>query len=75
MGSRDGAEVMGSGCHEAKCSEATVEIKIKTLDSQTYTLQVDKCVPVPTLKEQIAIMTGVEKEQQRLICLWKSFEG
>lgn len=44
MGSTGGDEVMISGSGEAQCSEATVEIKIKTLDSQTYTLRVDKCV-------------------------------
>lgn len=42
MGSNGCDEVMISGSNE--CSEATVEIKIKTLDSQTYTLRVDKCV-------------------------------
>ncbi|XP_073143448.1 ubiquitin-like domain-containing protein CIP73 [Henckelia pumila] len=55
----------------AGCSETTVEIKIKTLDSQTFTLRVDKCVPVPELKEQIASLTGVLSEQQRLICRGK----
>lgn len=62
---------MISGKDEATCSETTVEIKIKTLDSQTYTLRVDKCVPVPALKEQIALVTGVLSEQQRLICRGK----
>ncbi|XP_059658186.1 ubiquitin-like domain-containing protein CIP73 isoform X2 [Cornus florida] len=66
MGSNGGDEVMVSGS-----TEATVEIKIKTLDSQTYTLRVDKCVPVPALKEQIATVTGVLSEQQRLICRGK----
>ncbi|KAJ8558525.1 hypothetical protein K7X08_034054 [Anisodus acutangulus] len=68
----NGAEdvtICGSG--EAECPETTVEIKIKTLDSQTYTLRVDKCVPVPALKEQIATVTGVLTEQQRLICRGK----
>lgn len=60
-----------SGKNEAACSETTVEIKIKTLDSQTYTLRVDKCVPVPALKQQIASVTGVLSEQQRLICRGK----
>ncbi|XAR71011.1 hypothetical protein NMG60_11028083 [Bertholletia excelsa] len=68
MGSNGGDEIMISESNEAKCSEATVEIKIKTLDSQTYTLRVDKCVPIPALKEQIATVTGVLSEQQRLIC-------
>ncbi|GMN47469.1 hypothetical protein TIFTF001_016650 [Ficus carica] len=52
-------------------SEATIEIKIKTLDSQTYTLRVDRQMPVPALKEQIASVTGVLSEQQRLICRGK----
>ncbi|CAL0325675.1 unnamed protein product [Lupinus luteus] len=52
-------------------SEPTIEIKIKTLDSQTYTLRVDKEMPVPALKEQIASVTGVLSEQQRLICQGK----
>lgn len=56
---------------QGECSDATVEIKVKTLDSQTYTLRVDKCMPVPALKEQIAIVTGVLSDQQRLICRGK----
>ncbi|XVF34504.1 hypothetical protein REPUB_Repub18cG0064300 [Reevesia pubescens] len=52
-------------------SETTIEIKIKTLDSQTYTLRVDKQMPVPALKEEIASVTGVLSEQQRLICRGK----
>jgi hypothetical protein len=31
---------------QGECSDATVEIKVKTLDSQTYTLRVDKCVSI-----------------------------
>ncbi|CAN1800311.1 Ubiquitin-like domain-containing protein CIP73 [Linum perenne] len=53
---------------ESEGPEAAIEIKIKTLDSQTYTLKVDKQTPVPALKEQIASVTGVLTEQQRLIC-------
>ncbi|XP_022143043.1 large proline-rich protein BAG6 isoform X2 [Momordica charantia] len=60
-----------TSCGEADGSEATIEIKIKTLDSQTYTLRVDKQMPVPALKEQIASVTGVLSEQQRLICRGK----
>jgi uncharacterized ubiquitin-like protein YukD len=48
--------------------EAPIEIKIKTLDSQTYTLQVHKQMPVPELKQQIASVTGVLSDRQRLIC-------
>ncbi|XP_068644031.1 ubiquitin-like domain-containing protein CIP73 isoform X2 [Aristolochia californica] len=64
-------EVIISGSNEAECSETMVEIKIKTLDSQTFTLRVNKCVPVPALKQQIATVTGVLSEQQRLICRGK----
>ncbi|KAF6147646.1 hypothetical protein GIB67_031637 [Kingdonia uniflora] len=69
MGSNNTDEVMVS--EDAECSETTVEIKIKTLDSQTYTLRVNKRVPVPELKEQIQTVTGVVSEQQRLICRGK----
>lgn len=41
-------KIMGGGeiprACEAEGSETTIEIKIKTLDSQTYTLRVDKQV-------------------------------
>ncbi|KAK7388562.1 hypothetical protein VNO78_23382 [Psophocarpus tetragonolobus] len=57
--------------NSAESSETTIEIKIKTLDSQTYTLRVDKQMPVPALKEQIASVTGVLSERQRLICQGK----
>ncbi|PIA45619.1 hypothetical protein AQUCO_01600085v1 [Aquilegia coerulea] len=71
MGSNGTDEVMVAGVDEAECSETTVEIKIKTLDSQTYTLRVNKRVPVPELKEQIETVTGVGSELQRLICRGK----
>ncbi|KAL9223938.1 hypothetical protein vseg_000021 [Gypsophila vaccaria] len=60
-----------SGRVEAGSSETTIEIKIKTMDSQTYTLQVDKQMPVPALKECIASVTGVMTDRQRLICRGK----
>lgn len=44
MGSNGGEHINISGSDVAECSETTVEIKIKTLDSQTFTLRVDKCV-------------------------------
>ncbi|MED6206122.1 Ubiquitin-like domain-containing protein cip73 [Stylosanthes scabra] len=59
------------GNNSTGSSEATIEIKIKTLDSQTYTLRVDKQMPVPALKEQIASVTGVLSDRQRLICQGK----
>ncbi|XP_027333421.1 ubiquitin-like domain-containing protein CIP73 isoform X6 [Abrus precatorius] len=69
MGS-NGTEKIPSN-NNAESSETTIEIKIKTLDSQTYTLRVDKQMPVPALKEQIASVTGVLSERQRLICQGK----
>ncbi|KAG9156012.1 hypothetical protein Leryth_012084 [Lithospermum erythrorhizon] len=71
MGSNGADDVSISGNNEAKTSETMVEIKIKTLDSQTHTLRVDKYVPVPALKDQIATVTGILSEQQRLICRGK----
>ncbi|CAH8272193.1 unnamed protein product [Arabidopsis lyrata] len=68
MGDNGKDEIM---VEASQCASAMVEIKIKTLDSQTYTLRVDKCVPVPALKEQVASVTGVVTEQQRLICRGK----
>lgn len=44
MGSNGGEHIKIPGNNVAECSETTVEIKIKTLDSRTFTLRVDKCV-------------------------------
>ncbi|WOK92607.1 large proline-rich protein BAG6 isoform X1 [Canna indica] len=71
MGTHGPSEATTSCLDVAENSESTVEIKIKTLDSQTYTIRVDKSVPIPKLKEQIATVTGVISEQQRLICRGK----
>ena len=46
MGSNVVGETMN--CGEAGGSETTIEIKIKTLDSETYTLRVDKQVNIFT---------------------------
>ncbi|XP_020528095.1 large proline-rich protein bag6-A isoform X3 [Amborella trichopoda] len=70
MGTNGADEVMICS-DEGDTAETTVEIKIKTLDSQTFTLRVNKYMPVPALKEQIATVTGVLSEQQRLICRGK----
>ncbi|CAO2170140.1 unnamed protein product [Urochloa humidicola] len=48
-------------------SESTIEINIKTLDSQVHKLRVNKNVPVSVLKEKIFEATGVPLDQQRLI--------
>ncbi|CAK9228459.1 unnamed protein product [Sphagnum troendelagicum] len=49
----------------------TMEIKIKTLDSQSYTIRVAKNVAVPALKEHLATVVGVPADSQRLICRGK----
>ncbi|CAA7025654.1 unnamed protein product [Microthlaspi erraticum] len=47
--------------------ESTVELNIKTLDSQTYTFKVNKNETVSLFKEKIASEVGVPVGQQRLI--------
>ncbi|KAK8936957.1 hypothetical protein KSP39_PZI012635 [Platanthera zijinensis] len=68
MGTSGTAKIPVANTFVVEDPETSVEIKIKTLDSQTYNLRVDKCVPIPALKEQIATITGVLSDQQRLIC-------
>ncbi|KAJ6736478.1 hypothetical protein OIU85_018648 [Salix viminalis] len=48
-------------------SDATVEINIKTLNSQKHSFQVNKNMPVSVFKEKIANEIGVPVSQQRLI--------
>ncbi|KAL5780804.1 hypothetical protein ACOSQ2_011541 [Xanthoceras sorbifolium] len=48
-------------------SDSTVDINIKTLDSQIYSFQVEKNMPVSLFKEKIANDIGVPVGQQRLI--------
>lgn len=48
-------------------SDATVELNIKTLDSQIFSFKVDKNMPVLAFKEKIANEIGVPVGQQRLI--------
>lgn len=71
MADNTAKETAITGRDAGESSDATVEIKIKTLDSQLYTFRVNKHMPVPALKEQIATATGVPLEQQRLICRGK----
>ncbi|XP_037493539.1 ubiquitin-like domain-containing protein CIP73 isoform X2 [Jatropha curcas] len=48
-------------------SDATLELNIKTLDSQIYSFRVDKNMLVSAFKEKIANAIGVPVGQQRLI--------
>lgn len=47
--------------------DSTLELNIKTLDSQTYTLRVNKNILVSLFKEKIANEVGIPVGQQRLI--------
>ncbi|KAM0938655.1 putative Ubiquitin-like domain-containing protein [Dioscorea sansibarensis] len=47
--------------------ESTIQINIKTLDSQIHTFRVGKNMLIQILKERIAEATGVPAGQQRLI--------
>ncbi|KAF8085742.1 hypothetical protein N665_0649s0018 [Sinapis alba] len=47
--------------------ESTLELNIKTLESQTYTFKANKNETVSVFKEKIASETGVPVAQQRLI--------
>ncbi|KAJ0975090.1 hypothetical protein J5N97_017055 [Dioscorea zingiberensis] len=47
--------------------ESTMQINIKTLDSQIHTFRVDKNMLIQSLKEKIAEATGIPAGQQRLI--------
>ncbi|KAK6939043.1 Ubiquitin-like domain [Dillenia turbinata] len=60
----DGSSTSGAS---GESSESPVEVKIKTLDSQIYSFQVDKKMPVSAFKEKIADQIGVPVGQQRLI--------
>ncbi|KAJ7957943.1 Large proline-rich protein BAG6 [Quillaja saponaria] len=51
----------------AESSESTVQLNIKTLDSQIYSFPVDKNMPVSVFKEKIANEIGLPVSQQRLI--------
>ncbi|CAN0871841.1 Ubiquitin-like domain-containing protein CIP73 [Linum grandiflorum] len=48
-------------------SDSTVQLNVKTLDSQVYSFQVDTKMSVAAFKEKIASQIGVPVNQQRLI--------
>ncbi|XP_021902428.1 large proline-rich protein bag6-like isoform X2 [Carica papaya] len=67
---------MGDTCHDegssscnrsGESSNSVVELNIKTLDSQIYSFQVEKNIPVSLFKEKIASKIGIPVSQQRLI--------
>ncbi|KAL3698961.1 hypothetical protein R1sor_016983 [Riccia sorocarpa] len=56
-----------SGAGGSEDGGTTLEIKIRTLNAQSYTLRVEKNTPVPALKDRIASVAGIPVENQRLI--------
>ncbi|CAA7391513.1 unnamed protein product [Spirodela intermedia] len=67
MADKNSAEASSSSQVGDESSEATVEINVKTLDSQIFPFRVNKNMPVLTLKEKIANVIGLPVELQRLI--------
>ncbi|CAL8994550.1 unnamed protein product [Prunus brigantina] len=67
MANQHSSEGSSSGNLAGESSDSTVEINIKTLDSQIYSFQVEKNMPVSLFKEKIANQIGVPVGQQRLI--------
>ena len=61
MENRDINEIIIAKRYQGECSDATVEIEVKTLDSQTYTLRVDKCVIIfISWSSMLLILFGVK---------------
>ncbi|KAL2585413.1 hypothetical protein AAZV13_14G187100 [Glycine max] len=67
MAGQSSNEGSSTGNISAECSDSTVQLNIKTLDSRIYSFQVDKNMPVSLFKEKIANEIGVPVNQQRLI--------
>ncbi|KAJ8437436.1 hypothetical protein Cgig2_031957 [Carnegiea gigantea] len=67
MAEQHPTEGAGSSGASASKSDSTVELNIKTLDSQIYKFHVDKNMPVSSFKGKIADQIGVPVGQQRLI--------
>ncbi|KAL0297134.1 UNVERIFIED_CONTAM: Ubiquitin-like domain-containing protein CIP73 [Sesamum radiatum] len=63
MGSNGGEHIKVPANDTAECSETTVEIKIKTLDSQTFTLRVDKCQLSGQLESHSSVMDPSERSR------------
>ncbi|CAI9274391.1 unnamed protein product [Lactuca saligna] len=67
MADKHSDEGGSTGNFGGESSESTVEIRIKTLDSQSYQFNVDKNMLVSAFKEKIATDVGLPVGQQRLI--------
>nr|XP_016507602.1 PREDICTED: ubiquitin domain-containing protein DSK2-like [Nicotiana tabacum] len=53
--------------HESEGIDTTIEIKVKTMNSQTHNLRIGSQRKVWNLKEQVSLLIGTPMEQQRLI--------
>ncbi|KAL6011839.1 hypothetical protein ACLOJK_002305 [Asimina triloba] len=67
MADGSSAEGTSSSYSSAESSESTVEVNVKTLDSQIYTFRVNKNMSISSFKEKIADAVNVPVGQQRLI--------
>ncbi|XP_059459775.1 ubiquitin-like domain-containing protein CIP73 isoform X2 [Corylus avellana] len=67
MADQYSSEGSSTGNVSGESSDSIVQLNIKTLDSQIYSFQVDKNVPVSSFKEKIANEIGIPVGQQRLI--------
>ncbi|KAE8057334.1 hypothetical protein FH972_014035 [Carpinus fangiana] len=67
MADQYSSEGSSAGNVPGESSDLIVQLNIKTLDSQIYSFQVDKNVPVSSFKEKIANEIGIPVGQQRLI--------
>lgn len=61
------SEGSSTGNVSGESSDLIVQLNIKTLDSQIYSFQVDKNMPVSSFKEKIVNEIGVPVDRQRLI--------
>ncbi|KAI3781124.1 hypothetical protein L2E82_11125 [Cichorium intybus] len=67
MADQQGDEFVNANNDFVENSGSTVEINIKTLDSQLHSFNVDRNMPVSLFKEKIAGEVGLAVEHQRLI--------
>lgn len=67
MAEQHSAEGASTSDASASVADSSLELNIKTLDSQIYNFRVDKNMCVSSFKEKIADQVGVPVGQQRLI--------
>ncbi|XP_009803185.1 uncharacterized protein [Nicotiana sylvestris] len=60
--------------HKSEGIDTTIEIKVKTMNSQTHNLRISNQGRVWNLKEHVSLLIGTRMEQQRLIYCGKALE-